>query len=80
MSVAKISRWAKELAAARSHPNLDQVFRLFPILKEDFSQRAGSMSGGQQQLLAIGRSSLAVLSLILLDEPSEGIQPNIVQR
>ncbi|MDT3380098.1 ABC transporter ATP-binding protein [Labrys portucalensis] len=51
----------------------------FPILRERWSQRAGTMSGGQQQQLAIGRVLIAEPSLILLDEPSEGIQPNIVQ-
>ncbi|MBR1219876.1 ABC transporter ATP-binding protein [Bradyrhizobium sp. U87765 SZCCT0131] len=51
----------------------------FPILEERWSQRAGTMSGGQQQQLAIGRVLVADPALILLDEPSEGIQPNIVQ-
>src|ERR1700681_1059700 len=51
----------------------------FPILAERWSQRAGTMSGGQQQQLAIGRVLIADPNLILLDEPSEGIQPNIVQ-
>ncbi|HZX86878.1 MAG TPA: ABC transporter ATP-binding protein, partial [Reyranella sp.] len=57
----------------------DRVLEYFPILKERWSQRAGTMSGGQQQQLAIGRVLIADPSLILLDEPSEGIQPNIVQ-
>jgi urea ABC transporter ATP-binding protein UrtE len=58
---------------------LEEVFGYFPILKERRDQRAGTMSGGQQQQLAIGRVLMGAPSLILLDEPSEGIQPNIVQ-
>ncbi|MFT0876353.1 ABC transporter ATP-binding protein [Rhodopseudomonas sp. BR0G17] len=56
-----------------------EVIETFPILGERWSQRAGTMSGGQQQQLAIGRVLVADPELILLDEPSEGIQPNIVQ-
>ena len=57
----------------------ERVLGYFPILRERWSQRAGTMSGGQQQQLAIGRALIAEPELILLDEPSEGIQPNIVQ-
>jgi urea ABC transporter ATP-binding protein UrtE len=57
----------------------ERVLDYFPILRERWSQRAGTMSGGQQQQLAIGRVLIADPELILLDEPSEGIQPNIVQ-
>jgi branched-chain amino acid transport system ATP-binding protein len=56
-----------------------RVVEAFPILAERWNQRAGTMSGGQQQQLAIGRVLIADPHLILLDEPSEGIQPNIVQ-
>lgn len=54
------------------------IYARFPILAERRHQRAGTMSGGQQQQLAIGRVLIGRPSLILLDEPSEGIQPNIV--
>lgn len=57
----------------------DRVYELFPILKERAEQRAGTMSGGQQQQLAIGRVLIGGPKMILLDEPSEGIQPSIIQ-
>lgn len=55
------------------------AYETFPILAERRKQRAGTMSGGQQQQLAIGRVLVGSPSLILLDEPSEGLQPSIVQ-
>lgn len=58
---------------------IERIFGFFPILAERRSQRAGTLSGGQQQQLAIGRVLMGSPSMILLDEPSEGIQPNIVQ-
>jgi urea ABC transporter ATP-binding protein UrtE len=60
-------------------PDLQRVFSFFPILEKRLSQLAGSMSGGEQQQLAIGRILAGRPGIILLDEPSEGIQPNIVQ-
>ena len=56
------------------------VDRYFPILATRSSQRAGTMSGGEQQQLAIGRALIGNPDLVLLDEPSEGIQPSIVQQ
>lgn len=56
------------------------IFELFPILKEFLDRRGGDLSGGQQQQLAIGRALLTNPKVILLDEPTEGIQPNIVEQ
>ncbi|HEB69826.1 MAG TPA: urea ABC transporter ATP-binding subunit UrtE [Desulfobulbus sp.] len=55
------------------------VFELFPVLQEMLGRRGGDLSGGQQQQLAIGRALVLNPSLLILDEPTEGIQPNIVQ-
>ncbi len=60
--------------------DLDNVFELFPRLKERETQKAGTMSGGEQQMLAIGRALMARPRLLLLDEPSMGIAPILVER
>jgi len=60
--------------------NLDRVFRFFPRLKERLKQQAGTLSGGEMQMLAIGRAMMSNPRLLMLDEPSLGIAPNLVDR
>jgi branched-chain amino acid transport system ATP-binding protein len=66
--------------AGRKHWDLDEVLAEFPQLSERMDNAGGSLSGGEQQMLAIGRALMANPSLILMDEPSEGLAPKLVQR
>jgi branched-chain amino acid transport system ATP-binding protein len=66
-------------ARARRGRNLERVFALFPVLAERSAQAAGTLSGGEQQMLAIGRCLMGAPELVMFDEPSLGLAPAIVQ-
>ena len=70
----------RRAARATRAQSLDTVLELFPILKTRRTQLAGSLSGGEQQMLALGRGLMARPDLLLLDEPSQGLGPRIVEQ
>lgn len=72
------TRWSRERAAVLSE--FEQVFDLFPRLKERLHQRAGSLSGGEQQMLAIARGLLSKPALLMIDELSLGLAPKLVEQ
>jgi len=81
MSVLENLEMGSYRSAARPQraEGLESVYELFPVLRERRTQLAGSLSGGEQQMLAIGRGLMARPDLLLLDEPSQGLGPRIVE-
>jgi len=80
LTVRENMETAFALLPKSEHRIPDEIFELFPVLKSFLNRRGGDLSGGQQQQLSIARAMIMKPRVLLLDEPTEGIQPNIIQQ
>ena len=80
LTVEENLRMGERISKKRNNIEFKKLYEFFPILSDRRRQKAGTLSGGEQQMLAIGRALRGNPSLLVLDEPSEGIQPNIVSQ
>ena len=75
----EMGAYCRSYTAAQMNEKLEEMYTMFPRLKERLKQKAGSMSGGEQQMLAMGRALMSNASMLMLDEPSMGLSPLLVQ-
>ena len=76
----KLGSYTRALSGAGTRTELERIYELFPVLRERRQQLAGTMSGGQQQMLAIGRALMASPLLLMMDEPSLGLAPLLISQ
>lgn len=79
LEMGAYTRKADSLKNGKISDIMDHIFKLFPVLKERRKQRAGTLSSGEQQMLAIGRALMLKPEMLLMDEPSLGLSPNFVE-